>query len=1363
MSQQKSPYLFSKNVVPFKTDFFMRKLTLYLLLVIVNTYYISAQNYNNFKFTAIDNTHGLLSDVVNCSYQDAQGFMWFGTNEGITRFDGYEFCNFKDHPHLGKLYGVDIRRITSDHKGNLLVSSKNGFLAFTPELKPYLTHIEEQLKKQDIFSTTVGRDSSIYISSNTGLYIIVPHNQEVKHLIYERQNKKGFRLMKELVEDAQGRLWLGAWGSGLLCLNKKHEFVEYNNIWDERHNQCAYSMEITSDQKLWVGTWHDGLYLLDISDPSSISTVKHFSTNNSDIPGSVILDLEKDPYNNIWVATAYGISVVITNNNEYCLINYTDNKKRGELSNANIGHIYSGNDDLMWSSSLGGGINKLHLGQNQFEHFLLPENEGQRSQSVYGFGKDKKGNILIGLKSLGFMIMDKDDIITPYWKHPDYRYLAEGYDINAIKCFLNYNEDWLLMGLRYHGLIAINQTTRETVSIKKNAKHKYFKGRDVEVMHKMANGNVLLGTNSGLHIIRFKVSKKQWHTRYIDIEDNKLFSIQDIASYKNNQYIIASREQGIYLLQFHDKDYRNPQLLLDINTPILSLYNEQDKYLWIGTQGQGLLRYDFQHKTLFNPDQESENIGDIIYAIEGDQAGNLWLTTNSGLTKLINTDEDYHAENFSHRDGLQSNIFIHSSLFTNKGKFYIGGHNGFNRFDPSTVESKEEVPPMVITEVKVEGNAIDNFELNRGLQLTHKTNTFSIRFSSLAYVFPQANNYAYKIEGIDDNWHYVDADMRTANYNKMPPGEYSFLLKASNSKGVWNDDQLHFPINVKRAPYKTVWAILIYIIIFVGLTWLFFRQRLVNERFKQEAELEQLKRSKAEKLNMYKLSFFTNMSHELLTPLAILSTTMDNIQHRRKFSTDTLDTMQRTVNNLNRLIKQLLTFRKVETGNMTVHYQKKDISAFVTECVTDFDILAQKKDVSFDIIISQNIYGSTDADKLELIIRNLLSNAFKYTAKGGSVRFNLEKNHDNMEISVQDTGCGIPEQEIEKLFSRYYRVRDDKTATSEGVGIGLNLTKSLINMMNGTIEVESKVNVGTNFRVSMPMNATSKNAKVLDDDIHLENTKQTSKTQPTKQVTITKQDFNILLVEDNDDFRTVLKDTLSPHYNVYEAINGIEGLEIAENKDIDLILSDIMMPIMDGNELCKRIKDNNETSHISVILLTAKVGDDNRKEGYAAGADSYLEKPVNLEMLNVRINSMLKQRNKLRHQMTSSKVPQIKKIDITPYDEKFFLQVKELVENNLDNTDFSVKDIVGELSVSNSMLYRKMKGLVGLSPSDYIRDIRLKHAAKMLENKSYSISEVAFSTGFNELSYFGLCFKKMYGVTPTAYQDGERVIVITKQ
>ncbi len=1335
----------------------MKKAFLYTISLLLSISAI-AQNYNNFKFEVINNTNGLLSDVVNCSHQDKQGFMWFGTDEGITRYDGYEFRTFKNHPHLKKLYGLEIRSITTDHQGNVLVSTKQGFFAFTPKLEPYLTNIEEKTANLDIFSTTVSSDSLIYISSTYGLYIIDRKNNTSQRLVYKRNENEIYRQFKEVVEDSQGNLWLGAWGAGLLRLSKNHQFTEYANIWEVKRNQCTYSLEVTPDHKLCLGSWHNGLYLLDISNPDNPTILEHFTPYNSSIPGTVILDVEKDTYNNIWVSTPYGISIVTKQQQGYALINYTDNKKRGELSNANIAQIYSGNDNLLWISTLGGGINKLHLGQNQFDHFLMPEKKGQRSQSIYGFGTDSKGRILIGLKSLGFMVLDKDDTITPYWIHPHYKHLSYKHEINSIKCFLNYNEDWLLMGLRYQGALAFNQKTGETQEIKRNSIHKNFKGREVEVLHKMENGNVLIGTNSGLHIASIKNKKKQWRTRFIDIEDNKNFNVQDIVTYNSNKYIFATKEKGLFLLEYQEKDYRSPTPFLSLDAKVLCLYNDQNKHLWIGTQGNGILRYDFATKTIYNPDQEGEDIGDVIYAIKRDLDGHIWLTTNSGLTKLIKEKDTYHAENFSHRDGLQSNIFVRSSFFAYKGHFYIGGHNGFNRFDPLAVESKEEVPPVVITEVKVEGEKVNNFTPNEGLKLNHKTNTFSVKFSSLAYVFPQANSYAYKIEGIDNIWNYVDADMRTANYNNLPAGDYTFHLKATNSKGIWNENQIKFNIKVKQAPYKTPWAIVIYLALTSGLIWLFFRQRLLNERFKQEAELEQVKRSKAEKLNMYKLSFFTNMSHELLTPLAILSTSMDNIQRKKKFSTETLDTMQRNVNNLNRLIKQLLTFRKVETGNMTVHYKEKDISAFVTDCVTDFDILAGKKNISFDIAISQNIEGPTDAEKLELIIRNLLSNAFKYTPDGGNVKFNLEKEQKQIIITVQDSGCGIPEREIDKLFSRYYRVRDDKTATSEGVGIGLNLTKSLIDMMNGSIQVKSKVDVGTTFTVELPLSPSAK-AKEESEDIYIEENKRPKLTKKTVEPGQTNQDFNILLVEDNDDFRAVLKDTLSPYYKIYEAINGVDGLEIAQTKNIDLILSDIMMPKMDGNELCRHIKSNNETSHISVILLTAKVGDHNRKEGYESGADSYLEKPVNFEMLNVRINSMLKQREKLRQAITNKKSPEIKKIDITPYDEKFFIEVKELVEKNLDNVDFSVKNISQEMSVSSSMLYRKMKSLAGLSPSDYIRDIRLKHAALMLENPSFSISEVAFSCGFNELSYFGLCFKKMYGVTPSAYQEGERTMM----
>jgi signal transduction histidine kinase/DNA-binding response OmpR family regulator len=1015
----------------------------------------------------------------------------------------------------------------------------------------------------------------------------------------------------------------------------------------------------------------------------------------------------------------------------------------------------------------------MHLERNKFDLFRIPELDPQkRTQSVYSFEIDHKGRLLAGVLSLGFVVydMDKDEFFH-YSQLPEYKAIASKVDLNTVNSFLWDKDSVLWMGTRYNGIITLNPRTGEIDVINSETTNNAFKGRSVNVLFLDEDGSVWAGTWNGLnHIISIEGQQRIiTNTTFLDPNNEVVENVNVTGILNDNKgnLLIASLTNGMFSVSPQkEKPIATEWEVVKVPYKIISVFQDTGQRIWIGTKGNGIKLIEKNSSELISPLTEGNVLGDVVFGINQDEYGSIWLTTNRGLLKLWFQQQIPQTERFLYRDGLQGNIFIPRAFFKDKnGHFYVGGNHGFNIFNPLKVNGNYSKAPVVITDILVGGEHMPYYQGETNtLRLNHIQNDFSVTFSALEYLHPEANQYAYMVEGIDNDWKYVTSKMRSANYSNLLAGDYVLKIKGSNGQGVWNDTYLSLNIHVKQAPYKTWWAILIYLALIIGIIWAIFLQRLKIERIKQDYQLQLIKRSKSEKLNQFKLKFFTNISHELLTPLSILSAAIENGLKERKFSMNNQLLMQRNVNGLLRLIRQLLTFRKLETGNMTLKLVKGDISSFVSNCVDDFTLLSQKQVIQFKVDVEPNIMGVFDKEKMEIILRNLLSNAFRYTNDGGEIVFSLrgQANPDVIHIIVKDTGIGISEESLPYLFDRFYRDENNKENDKSGMGIGLSLTKNLVSLLNGKIDVVSALGEGSTFSVELPIGeeAFVKAESYIADEDSLKNI-----TIPIEEERAEPEDedlevgvnlgYTILVADDNDDFRFTVKESLKKSFNILEARDGQEAFNIAMSDDVDLIVSDVMMPNLSGKELCKAVKSNINISHIPIILLSAKVGDQNKLLGYEAGADSYLEKPVSLRVLKVRINGLLAIREKFKNKVSSDFNLEPENTSITPLDEKFIMKAKAYVEENLSDSEFSVKSLANELGVSNSMLYRKIRSLVGLAPNEFIRNIRLKRAAQMLKNKSFTISEVAFNCGFNDLGYFGVCFKKRFGKTPTIYQTGE--------
>ena len=813
---------------------------------------------------------------------------------------------------------------------------------------------------------------------------------------------------------------------------------------------------------------------------------------------------------------------------------------------------------------------------------------------------------------------------------------------------------------------------------------------------------------------------------------------------------------------------------------INAIYEDSRHNLWIGTWA-GLNKFDYRTKT-FKAFRKKDGLADnVVYGIIEDDEGNFWVSTNQGISKFDPV--NLTVENYNTADGLQAQEFIRGSFLKSKsGEFFFGGVNGFNSFFPNEIADNPNVPPVYITDFWIYNDLMKpgvphspleaNITETKEIVLPYTQNEFSFEFAALNYSQAFKNRYAYYLEGYDKTWRDAGTQ-RKASYAKVPPGLYTFRVKASNNDGVWNENGAVIKIIVHPPWWKTWWAYAVYAMAIVAL-FLWYRQNLINrERLKNDLKLEHLELTKMQEMDKLKSYFFTNISHEFRTPLTlILSPIRDMVSGN--FKGDVKKQYQMVIRNgerLLRLINQLLDLSKLGAGSMKLKTSNLDIVQFLKPIVSAFDSLAQRSHIRF---IFEHPAGAVmvyfDPDKFEKIITNLLSNAFKFTREGEiklSVRTlgtNSGDDSEKVEIAVIDSGAGIPQEYINSIFDHFYQVAHHSNA--EGSGIGLSLTKELVELHKGKIIVESVEGKGSTFKVRFLLGKSHlKESEIDDSNGPLVSTHKIIAgfdypVLPVQQETVPAPELHagidlprILIVEDNNDMRGYIRQSLENNYRVLEAANGKDGLKLGLEIIPDLIISDVMMPGMDGVALCKAFKNNIYTSHIPMILLTAKADMESKLEGLETGADEYLSKPFNSYELQVRTKNLIRSREILRERFTESKKTALepKEISITSLDEKFLKNVLQVIEKNIADSEFRVESLGKELEMDHTAVYRKIKALTGETAVEFIRNIRLKRAAQLLKQQKLTVSEVTYHVGFNDLQYFRTCFKKQFGVSPSEY------------
>lgn len=1342
--------IISHVTLKFSSKIYYQVLCLFVLLFLSQMLSEAGCSVGKIDFRRITSNSGLSSEEIRNVFQDREGYMWFLTPEGLNRYDGYTFKVFKKNAWDMNFPTSAFECACEDSLDRIwLGTAEQGIVIFEKNKNNVLTFEDISdvgtFPEKSIRSLMYDKNNNVWIGTENGLYLysISGDSLTFYNLVDLGSPTPEWCVIEDLLEDNNGNIWIATWNEGLFVYEHSDKTIRNFKLFDaEKSDEQNNQIKSVFQDKfgfVWVGTWEDGLYKTVYQNKELLinSTFLFDETQTQSIIGNIIYSINQDKNGNIWVGTPYGLSII---ENPYApkkifhRFRYQYGSEVG-LSNNEIWKIFRDRAGIMWLGTLEGGINMAHPDGKVFESFTIPPVDPQiQSQTTQTFIVDSRGQLLVGVKSLGFGYYDLSrKTYSHYTTIPRFNSLPR--DINTVNCFLSIGDE-MWMGTRYNGIGIYNYQSGSYTSLQE-----LLMSYDIRVLHSAKDGNIWVGSTDGLYRIS---NKNGIEVSVIEAFNN--ISVTSICEDNEGNIWIGTSENGICKIQREAGGDYVPYFYSgeneEFSNEITSIFHGAQNTIWVGTNDMGLLRIDYSSEQFesFNILQGISNIS--IKGIIDDEQGNLWVTSNNGIARIIVKNNTYKTDNYTISDGLQGNRFVPNSIYKlNDHRILMGGYYGFNAFYPETIKENKYIPPTVITAIKINNEDFDYKKDNRRT-FKHNESSLAFEFSSLSYYKSEKNIFSYKLEGLDQNWTLTNAAKRDVRYTKLPPGEYKFLLLSANSSEEWNEETVSFEFKILPAPYKTFWAYSIYLFVFLSVIGLIFSYQVRKQKIIRNLEIEKIQHERNEKLNEYKLHFFTNISHEILTPLSILMGAVGILKKKTRKGVDEIEIMERNIIGLKQLLGQLLDFRKMESGHLKLKIREGNLVAVVQSIISNFKPLFESKNIKVRLDSPSDLHCFFDEDKLNKICQNLISNAIKYTGQNGEVVISVEEDNGKVTLGIKDNGYGISEKDLEGIFNRFYR--SDLTNRESGTGIGLALVNNLTKLHKGTIDVFSTLGKGTVFTISLPVNRSSFDENEFEQD-NLDRLKDENEELDV----IPFQNTSILLVEDNSDFRKILKTHLESFATIIESSNGDDALRKAVKYSPSIIVSDVMMPNMNGYELCVQLKSNVDTQHIPVVLLTAKSTDVDRAKGYNCGADSYISKPVSLSLLKTRIQSLLlKERKK-------ASLPENIKIIRAPNeamsDEKFLEKLEEFIGENLSDVEFKIPDMHQPFGMSSSAFFRKVKQLTNQSPVEYVKKVRMNRAALLLAKNELTVSEIAFNTGFNDQSYFGVCFKKQFGMTPTEY------------
>lgn len=1272
---------------------------------------------------------GLWRNAIRALVQDKYGFIWIGADAGLKRFDGISMRSYQTSADKS----VQSVYALLDMGDSLMIGTSDG--AYVLNYKTETTHRLELGARNaehgvniQVTSIAVDKDRNVWISTmGQGIF----HYSTDKGTIRQINLCKNDRVA-EVYVDSSNQIWaLTAWDENGLYLydkaTKRFEVYRLNGTW----SPSVFCMAETDDGMLWLGTWNNGLVAfdrngnvkasclgqghknyalhihsiseyrpgellvgcdngmvwLDVKSNRSVTYSKQ-SDMPSPISGSFVYPILTDREGGIWIGTFYsGLNYVSPAYGRFASFHYQ--RDANSLTGNVVGRFCEDGDHNIWIASDDGGLNKYDPSTGKFEHIVLGSGD-MSDNNIHALCID--GNDLwIGTYTGGVYVMD----------------------IHSRKC-------------------------RRYVVEPGNANSLY--GNSCYAIYRDKKSNIWVATTNGINIYR-RGTDDFLHLKAIES------TIMDIAEDEKGQMWFASQDRGVLKYNMATgkwKTYKGD----NANSVVNSLCIEENGKVWAATD-DGLLLYD-EKKDVFDHVKSSDNT--TVCGIVEDN-GTLWLTTNNGLYKYTEGKPILH---FDVNDGLQSNIFLpNAAMKASDGRIYLGTVNGFNAFHPYQLETNTKVPRVMITSVQVMNETVNvgddrlsgSLNGDAHLELSYHDKMLTISFASLSYCVPQKNRYMYILEGFDQEWIMAD-NHSTATYTNLSPGTYKFKVKGTNNDGVWSEEEAVLEIVINPPFYWSLPAKIIYSLLVIALVVYMYRYTIERERRKHQVQMRKFEEDKALEMRNSKIQFFTMIAHEIRTPVSLiigplekLAKTTASLSESERSSLRIID---RNAHRLLELVNQLLDFRKVESQSLVIRFGVQNISNMLRAVTERFEPTFSQNGIKFVVEMPDSHFTAIiDNESITKVVSNLLTNARKYTRDYVRLSCHVMPDENSFAIEVEDNGVGIDTKDHERIFNAFYQSADNKP----GTGIGLSIVKNIVEQHNGKVSVKSQPGHGSTFTVLLPVRQEI--AASVDSDVKNEEVVAPSSTTHTTSTDAPSIDGGaVLIVDDNDDMLAYLEENISEKSRVIVAHDGLEALDKLSANDVSLIICDWMMPRMDGAELCKQIRNDASTSHIPFVMLTAKTDNDSKVKGMNVGADAYIEKPFSISYLEACCMNIMQMRRMLREKYSTNPSEPITEIASSSIDKEFLERMQGIIEENFSNPDLNVNFLADKMCVSRSRLFAKIKNLADVSPNEMIQIIRLKKAAQLLSEGNMKVSEVCYTVGFNNPSYFSKCFYKQFGVKP---------------
>ena len=1317
---------------------------------------------DDYRYRNLTMNDGLTANTVRNIVQDPYGFIWFGTDNGLCRYDGRQMQPYRI-PELGMNQYISA-----------LLTSEDAVYAGTEKGVFRLTQANQQFTRlpMEINSAV----TCLALDKEGGLWVSTMENG-VWHYGIKTGLAKAYSLKADFNGAAQvmidnvNQIWtITNWGGpAIQRLNRLHDRFEPVSISYEG-NSGGLRMLQTRDGRIWIGTWENGLLLMhgdgrleQVLNPTLTRAGYHIHTLYERDDNCLCIGCDDGVicFNTKTWKVEGGVWSENTPSTDAASEHISLHTKSSTLHENPARFVYAITGDTeggLWVGTFYGGVHYISPVGKRFEAFSI--DTGLHGNVISRFCEDKHGRVWIASDDGGLMCFSPKERRFIDYPHQD---VLSHQNAHA----LSFCGDELWVGTYTNGVLVLNIETGSLRQYTQTQDPRSLDNPSCYALYTDMRGWTWVGTMDGLNLYNrtedcFEHIAKM-EAMVIDIDEDW-----------NSRLWVSTQGNGLWRYGMKDRQLRqyrhndNDKYSLPSDQVNCTLVDEGGR-LWVGTVG-GLCRYDAKRDCFdrIRLEVPSHNIMDII-----EDNGALWLSTERGIVRYEPGADDTKAEGevltrpltqrFTLHDGLVSEQFQpNSGLKASDGRIYFGSTSGFNTFLPYEIKANSVMPPVYITALSImngeertaEGIPLD-LSQTREITLGYDdARMLTLSFASLSYCSPEKNQYAYMLDGFDRDWNYVGNQNR-ATYTNLPAGTYTFRVKATNNDGVWSPKEATLEIVVHPPFWWSWWARILYLLLIGAAIWYYVHYRLKRAEQQHQQEIDQLNAAKEKEVREARLNFFTMIAHEIRTPVSLIIGPLEKIMKRGNASDD-MKVIDRNAHRLLELVNQLLDFRKVEQQSLVMHFAPQNIYELIQNVSVRFAPTFEQGGKRFTVEYpDEHFTAIIDKEAITKVVSNLLTNANKYTKDDVRLTCVVEPDGEHFRVVVSDNGVGIREEDRQRIFDAFFQAQDNKP----GTGIGLNIVRNIVDLHHGTISVESEVGKGSTFTVVLP----SVQAESGDEESGKRKEKREKRKENTPSADAgaehislhtppsTLHENTLLIVEDSDDMRDFLSDNFRDQYEVVTAGDGLEALHLLGKHEVSLIISDWMMPRMDGAEFCRRVRRDPLTSHIPFVMLTAKTDDDSKVEGMDVGADTYIEKPFSVQYLEACIRNILLMRRRLIEKFSTQPLEPVTEIAQNPTDNDFLQRMTKLIEDNFSNSDLNVNFLADKLNISRSGLFAKMKALADVTPNEMIQIIRLKRAAQLLKEGQYSVSEVGYMVGFSNPSYFSKCFTKQFGIRPADY------------